>query len=142
MTNFKELLIGFIMVGLFIVALISFTYNITSENSLNSSLLKEPRLNKTFTKMNETLSDFYTTSNSQLSSNQNETISGGAFGLISYAIIGSVRTFTGTIVTTYYVITTLISSTIGIPNIVLNIIMALIGIALIFSAWRIYRQGQ
>jgi hypothetical protein len=140
--QFKDIVISFVFLALFTVAFISFTYQMTYNNNPTSALLSDQRINKTLSSSFSALNNFSTTSGTQMNQSNSETITGGAFGLISFAIIGSVRNFGNVITGTYTIITTLLIETIHINPIILNIILGIIMVVLIFSAWRIYRQGQ
>lgn len=140
----RNMIISFILVGLFALAFISFIYQTSIDNNPTSDLLTNSQLNKTFKGLNSTLSSYQQQAefqkNVSFSENTNPFVA--IFELAVTSIIGIGRTFTGMIFGTWDLITGLIFVTLGVPPIVIGVILSIIIITVIFLLFRMWRVGS
>lgn len=141
MASLQERIISYTLIGLFVFCFISFFYLMIQHNNPSSDLLNDPRINKTFSDVNDSLGGLIDKSNTQLSASQNETITAGASDLISYSIIGTARAFISQITLTFNVIANLLLSIFNINPVIFSTIFSIVIMGILFGLWRLYKQG-
>lgn len=131
-----------LLVGLFTIALINFSVNLTESNDVNGSLMTDPNLNSSFTDIQTEL---------EASKSVAEGIRSSFFGQIP--IIGDIAVILGYIFGTtkqifalirglFELYFELIQTYMGIPPIVTTVFTTIIVLTLILLAWRVYRAGS
>jgi len=140
----RNMVISFILVGLFSLALISFIYQATIDNNPSSKLLTTPELNTTFYNLNKTLSGYQDTAESQKNKTFDENVNPlvATFELAIYAIVGVARIFSNMIVNVWDILTGFMFNVIGIPAIVIGVIFAIITITIVFYLFKMWRVGE
>ena len=63
--GFREIIIGFLLVGLFLIAMLNFGINIAIDNNSTTSLQNEPRINNTLNRLQGNYSALEETARSQ-----------------------------------------------------------------------------
>lgn len=140
--NIKNLVISFILLGLFTMSFFSFLIYSTLENNPGSDLLKDENFNTTFNELNSSLESMQKTANEQKNLTFSENPLVATFGLVSTAVVGAGRVFSGMVFNTWNIIATFIGRTGIVPPIVISIIFTIIMIAIIFLIWKNWRQGE
>jgi len=136
MGDFKDYIISAILIGIFIFAFISFGIQFASENNLNTSIVNNEAINRSYVNIENELADIKTKSETQRE---------GFFkdiSLILTSMAGVTRIFFTSIRNVYNIVVTLIQETIGIPIIILNGFLAILLVSIVLLAWRVYRSGN
>jgi len=139
--SFKGLLITFILVAVFIIAMVNVSLNIGDDNDTNISILDNPALNRTFGGLQTDLTNAESTVNASKTSFEEEKTS-IEFGELTFkSIVGSGKKFTGILFGTVGLIFGLIFSVFPLA-ILIGAIFTLLTISVIFFLWRLYKQGE
>ncbi len=139
--SFKALFITFVLVAVFIVAMVNFAVNIQTTNDANSSILDNPVLNNTFGGLQTDLTSAEATVNASKTSFEEEKTS-IEFGELTFkSIVGSGKKFTGVLFGVVGLIFGLISLVFPLA-VLIGAIFTLITISVILFLWRLYKQGE
>ena len=139
--SFKALMITFILLAVFIIALANVAIRIGIDNDSNISILDNPVLNNTFSGLQSDLASAESDVNSSKISFESEKTS-IEFGELTFkSIIGSGKKFTGILFGVVGLIFGLIFSVFPLA-VVIGAIFTLITISVIFFLWRLYKQGE
>lgn len=137
--GFQQYLIGTILIGLFAFAMISYVYQTSMDNNANA-VLSDSVLNRTFSKMNETLNALPDSAQKQQNATADEPATIGYGSIILFSIKSFGTLFTKTIVGIFDTIGVMMGY-FAIPPIVIGTISAMVILVAILLAWRIYRSG-
>ena len=140
--DFKDLIIGAVLIGLFIVAIVSFNiYN--AENYDNATKLTENEaFNSSFNDMSNELEGIQSTAESQKTSFFKDIPVIGEVSIVLSSIVGIAKSISSVMRNIYNLTLRLIAETLGIPVIILNVITGMIIISTILLAWKLYRSGK
>lgn len=141
MAGFRNMMIAFLITGLFFVALASFSINFANENNANMTLLDDAELSRTFTNINETIDDASVDVQTQRNATEQSPTSEGSDNLIIPAVWSSIKIFGGMITSLGNDLLAALYA-FGIPGVVLGIILAIIGVSLILWGWSVIRSGR
>lgn len=140
--SFREILIVTLLIGASIFAFISFAYSTQIQNQANSTILSDPSMNASFGSLTRQLVRVPLTTQGQLNATSTEPVTVGFGSIISFAIVGTGRIFTGTITGIYQIFYNLLVQKFGISEIVMQVFLSIILIIIIFSIWRYVRIGS
>ncbi len=139
--SFRELIVTFILIAVFIIALANVAIRIGTDNDSSISILDNPVLNNTFSELQTDLSNAESDVNSSKTSFESEKTN-IEFGELTFkSIVGSGKKFTGILFGILNLIFRLIFSVIGLI-IVLGAIIIIVTINVILRLWRLYKQGE
>lgn len=139
--NFKEYLVSFILIGLFIIAMISFSVGFANENNSTITIIGESKIKYTYTALNDTLSDLNKNTGSQENATSSDPGSFGAESIILTSIWGSLKVFWSSIKDVSNILATFMKY-IGVSYLVIGVILSIIIITIIFLAWKTIRTGE
>lgn len=136
----KKLVIGFIIVGLFFIAIINGGYLLATQNNANQTILDEDILNTSFVSVEGNLSSTRDDVRTAKSSFENETATEAdtGFSLGVFKDAGTIIVSGG--VGIYNALSIIFKS--YIPSIVFIVLAAIIGILGIFWLWRAWKAGE
>jgi hypothetical protein len=147
----KSLFVAFILVGLFIFAIVGFAVQFQVDMNANDTILNETasNLNETYGWMAENLSETEATAKSQRESFESEKAK-SEFGELTFSsIVGVGKTFIGTMADFFNIIFDLISVTMGFGEdndkgfaVVIASLSAIFLAVVVFFAWRAYKAGS
>ncbi len=137
--DLKEFASGFLLLGLFALAIFTFIFTLEDNNTKIANLdtagiditALEARLNSSTGEANDYMESF-----SKDSPVEN------FFNIIFFSIIGVGKLVINSIIITFNIILGGISTILGIPPIVTSVISAIVIISLIFAAWKVYNTGK
>ena len=142
MGDFKDYIISAILIGIFIFAFISFGIQFASENNLNTSIVNNEAINRSYVNIENELADIKTKSETQREGFFKDIPIIGDASLILTSIAGVTRVFFTSIRKVYNIVVTLIQETIGIPIIILNGFLAILLVSMVLLAWKFYKSGN
>lgn len=140
--SFKDILISFSIISLFVFSAISFVVTFQEENGASTSILDNEVINRTFIDLSSSISDQQQSSNSSQQAFDADIPAPGFGSLIIFAIVGVAQTFTSGVATVYNVLILLPLTFLGVPDAVANVLGFILTVTLIFLAWRVYRVGS
>lgn len=139
----KDFIIGSVIVVLFSLSLLTFAGKLAVNNNAQDNILNDPSLSNFNESLGTYLGDIEDDAQTQREAIEGQEAQGGSadegFGLT--AIVGAVFTFFSTIVGGMNLLLSLLFNVVGIPDLVLNLILGLVIIAVIIYAWRTIKVG-
>lgn len=150
--GFKTLVISFILVGLFIYALIAFGIQFQTDMDANQTILNETtsNLNTTYGSLKTNLTGAEDTGKSSREKFEDQAPITSTSGEVSFtSIVAAGKNFAGTMTGFFKTIFGLLKVTLGFDDtddtaftIVLSTLGAIFLVTVIFFAWRAYRAGS
>lgn len=141
--EFKTLIIGALLTGLFAFAIITFMVQLHIENNTNTSLLDNPSLNKAFGnisyQLNESQSKAETQRQAFAKESSNPVLT--TIGFVFTSIINAGQLFISMTIGMFNAIFTAGSEILGIPPIVVGVIFSILLIVAIFALWSVIKAG-
>lgn len=132
---------SFMLVGLFLFAMINFGAQIVLDNNANNSIIDDPRINLTYSKLQGNLSDVSSDAETQKANFEKETPT-LADSLLFTSIVGVGKAFTSTTSNMYNIIFLVVFDVLGFDPIILSVLGSILTIVIIFSMWRLYKAGE
>ena len=138
--QFKDYVIGFLLIGLFIISFIGFGTETAKNYGMSETLMKSNQFDfsKLENQISQTSADAEKWSNATKS--DNPFVSYG--GVFFYSIWGVGKLIWGSVSAFATIILDGSSAVIGLPPIVTGIVMAILSILLIFALWRTIKTGE
>lgn len=138
----KDIVVGVIMTGLFMLALLTYTVSLTTENDASQSIENEPFFSNFNNSLTGNLTNVREDAEKERSSTQaTEAIKGDEnFGLTS--IPSMVFNFISMMFKTYQVLSNGITEVIGFPPIVVNVITGVFVVVLALLSWAVFKVGR
>lgn len=140
--SFLQLFTMFALVGIFVFAIISFSYNLQANNGVEDTILGDGIINKTYSNLNTDLNKFRDESQGQKTNFEEGGLS-VSFGSLVLTTIGSIgKVFNGMIIGVFGILIVLPAQILGINSLVIGVIEAILLLTIMLSLWRVYRQGS
>lgn len=140
MSDLKEFGINFLVIGLFLVALVSFAVGIASNYGKDESYMVDEKLG--YSNILGNLSSTSQQAKSWESVFTGENIFESAGELVLKSIWGVMTLLWGAGFGLFNVLVQGAYNLLGVPILVTSVLMAIIIISLIFSAWSVIRKGE
>lgn len=139
--GFKTLWISFVLIALVVFALMSFIVQFQTDQG-DSTILENTVFNKSYQALQTNLTSFSATAQGQKENFESDppTVSFGA--LVVFAIVSSGQIFSGMIIALYNIFIVLPATFLGIPEIVISVLSAVLLVTIILVLWRLYKQGE
>ena len=143
MVSFGEFIIGVILTGVFLYALISFGAQTGLDNPTNQSILDNSLISQAYTDINDSLLKVKPALDDDKKGFFRDVISDSTFGIVLDSIVGiGSLIVNGFLQGIFQVISKFFSEVLGIDDaLVFGIIMSFFIITAILLAWRVYRSG-
>lgn len=140
--SFREMFILYSLVGILVLATISFGVTFQEENGVTNTILEDERINKTFIRLGGNLSDFSSETQSQREIYESEIPERGLTSLIIFSLVPIIQKFTAMIVGIFNILIIIPSEILGIPNVVMGTLEAIFLVTFIILGWRVLRVGS
>lgn len=144
--NLKGLLVGALLVGLFLYAMISFGYNLGVDNNANKTILDDPIMSDSFSELEDQLQSTQGVVEGQDTGFANDIPTIGSDSFLFSSIISVARALKGTAVGIYNLTFGLIARRLGLGQgaglVVLGTMVSIVTITFIFLMWRFFKTGE
>ncbi len=140
--SFREMFILFSLVGVLVLATISFGVTFQEENDVTNTILEDQRINNTFIRLGGNLSDFESETQSQREVYESEIPERGLASLIIFSLVPIIQKFTAMIVGIFNILIIIPSEILGIPGVVMGTLEAIFLVSFIILGWRVLRVGS
>lgn len=140
--SFRETFINFSLVGIFMLAMITFGVQMTNENSANNTLLDNEFINSTFQNLQTNLSTFQSDAEGQRQNYEAESPGQGFGTLILFGLLGAGKVFLGMVVGINNILFGAAENVLGIDKTVIGVFTAMLLISLIIFVWRLAKTGD
>lgn len=141
-TSFREQWIEFAVVGMFILAMISFIVVMQEKNDVDEGIITNPIINKTFIKLDQNLSNLRNKTETQRAAYESENPERGFGSLIIFSIVGVSKIFFGLMIGIYNIIIVLPASILGLPEAIMATIEGILIVSMVLLGWALIRIGR
>ena len=141
MSEFKDMVGNFVMAGLIVISLFSFSVVVQDENNAADPLRNNEIFNESFKVLLETLETNTEDAESKYDVFNSEDPKPGFGSIVLFGIVSVGKTFSGIVFGTFSAIVRLPLIVFGIPATVYNQILVLLIITIIVSVWLLYKLG-
>lgn len=140
--NFKDYIIGVVLLGIFIFAMMSGNVLLSKQNNANNTLMENEAVNRTFGNLTTILGNISNESQTAKTKFEQEksSIATGFFLLGTILSIG--KTFITMMVSVYNLTFGLIASVLGVSKMVINVLAGIFIVIMVLSAWALYKTGK
>jgi len=138
--KFKDYLIGFLLVGLFAVSMFYFAIGTANEYGHDSNYVSSDQIDLSGLEANLEQTGNQSTKMQESFLNDEPNIILGA--ILFSSLWGNVKNIWESINHIAEIILQGIANILHIPAVVLGVIIAILAIALVFSAWRVFKMGE
>lgn len=139
--GFKPLMIGALLAAIYFVSIVSFMGIMADNTNSSINIQDNPAVNLTFGNVTLNLTNTQTLAlNQSQSQDSNKPIA--LFDFLFESIIGAGKVFKGIISGLYNIFFGFIASQLGIPDVIMYSMSAIVLILLILFAWRLWKTGQ
>lgn len=143
--KFMSLAISSLLIGLFVFGLFYIANTFSSENSTNTSIMKDTAISKAFGNISQRLNDSESDIWEQQQGFINESSSKSATtseGFSLRSILSSGIVFMDVAINMLKIIADMVYETLDVHPVVLTMILAILGIAVILAIWRVIKYGE
>ena len=128
------------LAGLFIISLISFGVITANNYGYNGALMQSDKID--FTRLEQQINSTSQNANSWAETFKSDNLFVTLGGIVLLSIWGIVKLVWTSVITMLIIFTDGASGLLGIPPIATGVLTAIVIIGLIFSAWKLIKQGQ
>jgi hypothetical protein len=140
--TFRGLILSALLIGLFLFGMFSISTNLTTQANSTNTLNNDVRVNSSISNLNTQLD----TSFANISSQEQGFFSGvpiiGAVEATLVTIFRTVPNLFGVVKNLYLLTLDIINEIVGVPPLITNMLVAIVTILGILSAWRLYKAGE
>lgn len=140
MVDFKDYVINSLLVGLFLICMISFAVIMAQNYGHDESMMKSDKID--FSQVEKQVSQTSADANKWSKTFTSDNLFVVAGGIVLYSIWGIGKLIFGSVIAMATVITTGTSTVLGVPAIAIGVLIAIITISLIFALWKLVKVGQ
>ncbi len=145
MVNFRQFVIAFIVIGLFMFSMFSFATQIQSQNNASQPLVDDPYFNSTFGQIETELENSQVVAQGQREAFEGQEPGTGGFTFDLTTIISAGTKFFSFLAGSTGLIALIFSTasrTLGINPIILTVLMGSILLTAVFLGWKYIRTGE
>lgn len=141
--GFKELIVGIVLVGLFALCLITFTYRSQIDNNVEHTIMEDPSIQGLNDSLNDYLGEIESTAQTQREVFEQQEAQGGSTdeGFSLTSIVGIVKSFLSTAILLFNFIFVILFYILGIPITILNVLLGDLIIVALILLWRLIKAG-
>lgn len=140
--SLRSFFITISLIGLFVLAAISFQAGLPLENNQTATILDNEVINDTFNRLETNLSGFQSSTQEQTNTYTGDIPKEGALSLIIFSIVGTVNTFMGLLNGVYTTLIVLPASFLGISPVIFNVLASIFLVVSVLLSYRAARFGN
>ncbi len=141
MVNFKDTFMNFILLGLFIFALLAFTIQFQEDNNAPNKLIDDPLMNDTFSTLRNDLDSLEGQSQQQKTLFEQENPTSGFGTILLFSIVSSGKVFNSMVIGVFNTLIKLPVVVLGIDSAVVSVIGTILILIVILGLWAVYKLG-
>jgi len=134
--EFRHFIVGFLLAGLFIYAMLSFALQSQTDNSVGNKLINNQLINRTYSSLGGNLSSSETLATSSKGTFENETPTASFGSANLFSIKGIAQTIITMITAIYNVTIGLAADVFGVDRVVILVLASILIFVGIFMIWR------
>lgn len=139
--GFRELFIGFALLGLLFLALFQFAITMQSENNADEQLINNTVINQTYLNLEDTLGGMRDQAQTQRELFETENPTVGFGSLILFSVVSTGKIFTGITVGLFNILIAMPMSILGLDPAVAGVLSTILILSIILGLWVLYKLG-
>lgn len=141
MVDFEKLFTKFMFIGLFVLALFAFIFSVQADNNAPILLSDNKLINDSFTEIQDDLTSFRTSSQTEKTLFESESPSSGFGTILLFTVVNAGKVFNGMIVGLFNVLIKLPVVFLGFPIVLVSVLSTMLIFAIIWGLWSKYKLG-
>lgn len=141
MTNFYNMFINFMLIGLVVFGIFSFSIMFQENNGVSDPIIEDTVINETFGDLESDLESFRGTAQTQKELFETENPTGGFGTILLFSIVSTGKIFNSMIITLFNTIIKLPVVFFGLDIAVVSILSVILIISIIIGLWIVYKLG-
>lgn len=141
MAKFLDLFQNFLIIGLVVLSMFTFTAFFQSENNIDNKFIENSLMNETFNSLKTNLTSGRDISQDQKNLFESENPTGGFGTILLFSIVSAGKVFNGMVVGVFNIIIKLPVVVLGLDPIVASVLSTLLIITIIIGLWVVYKLG-
>lgn len=142
MADFMKIFISFMLLGIILFGIFSFTATIQDQNAVERKVEDNSLINNTFNDFNANVSTLRDRSAELKKTFESENPTTGFGSILFLSIVSVGKSVTNMIMGIFNTITVLPGSVLGVDPVILGILTTILVISLIIGIWIIYKLGS
>ncbi len=141
MAKFYELFMNFMLIGLVVLSIFSFSVFFQEENSVEDQFIDNSLMNDTYYTLREDLSGLRDESQAQKTLFESENPTGGFGTILLFSIVSSGKVFNGMVIGVFNSIIKLPVVFLGLDPAIISVISTMLIVTIIIGLWIIFKLG-
>lgn len=141
MSNFHELFINFMIVGLVILSMFSFSVIFQHDNNVEDPFIEDTLMNNTYHNLYDNLDSLSESSQAQKTLFESENPTSGFGTILLFSIVSSGKVFNGMIIGVFNILIKLPVVVLGIDPVIVSVISTMLILTIIIYLWVVYKLG-
>ena len=141
MSNFQDLFINFMIIGLVVVSLFALMVTFQDENSVSEPVIENSLMNETYGKLRTDLGNLRSESQAQKTLFESENPTGGFGTILLFSIGSSGKVFNGMVIGLFNTLIKLPVGFLGLDPVIVSVISTMLILTIIISLWILYKLG-
>ncbi len=141
-SNLRNLFVTISLIGLFVIASISFQATLPLENNITATILDNEIINNTFNRLEGNLTSLQPSTQEQANTYTADIPEEGALSLIIFSIVGTVNTFVGLLNGVYTTLIVLPASFLGLSPTIFSVLASIFIVVSVLLSYRAARFGN
>ena len=141
MAGFLDLFMKFMFIGFIVLSLFSFIILFQSENTVSNPIIENELINRTFGNLETQLEDAGTQTEAARFLFVSDIPLVAFASLILKSIVSAGTTFNSLIAGVFSILLILPVEVLGLSEVITSVLVAVLGIAIIFGLWSVYKLG-
>ncbi len=140
--KFMNFFISFCLIGIFILCMVNFNTQISSDNNSTNTVLQNPAMAEAFSGLESNLSEFQKQAEDEKGIfEENKPMVGIGFFMLE-GIMGAGKIFTGMIISVFNFFLLPLGTILGIDTGIISIFISILIVSILLLLWRLYKAGE
>lgn len=141
MVKFLDLFTKFVIIGLVVLSMFTFTAFFQSENNIDNKFIDNSLMNETFNSLRTNLTGFRDISQDQKNLFESENPTRGFGTILLFSIVSAGKVFNGMLVGIFNILIKLPVVVLGLDPVVVSALSTILILTIIIGLWIVYKLG-
>ena len=141
MVKFLDLFTKFVIMGLVVISMFTFTAFFQSENNIDNKFIDNSLMNETFNSLRTKITGFRDISQSQKNLFESENPTRGFGTILLFSIVSAGKVFNGMLVGIFNILIKLPVVVLGLDPVVVSALSTILILTIIIGLWIVYKLG-
>lgn len=141
MVKFLDLFTKFVIMGLVVISMFTFTAFFQSENNIDNKFIDNSLMNETFNSLRTKITGFRDISQSQKNLFESENPTRGFGTILLFSIVSAGKVFNGMLIGIFNILIKLPVVVLGLDPVVVSALSTILILTIIIGLWIVYKLG-